>query len=141
MGRCPYHELPNWLQLSYFVDRLGTCDKMMLDMAAGQSLKSMPEKEMFMMIEHLIGNLSINPYSHLVVCLFYNGPHEAIQCPTINQRSNSVVTNQEWNHQQETPRQETAAISSTISTVPTPKKENDFEKSIKSLEEKWEEKF
>ena len=52
-----------------------------------------------------------------------------------------MVTNQEWNHQQETPRQEIVAISSMISMVPAPKKENDFEKSIKSLEEKWEEKI
>ena len=72
-------------------------------MAAGQSLKSMPEKEMFMMIEHLTENLSMDPYSHPVVCLFCNGPHEATQCPTVNQRSNSMVTNQEWNHRQETP--------------------------------------
>ena len=101
----------------------------------------MPEKEMFMMIEHLTGNLSMSSYSHPVVCLFCNGPHEAIHCLTANQGSISVVTNQEGNHQQEAPRQESAAISSTISTVLAPKKGNDFEKSIKSLEKKWEEKF
>ena len=64
LRRCPRHGLPEWLQLQFFYNGLGSSTKTLVDAAAGHSIMAKTHEVAYESLEKMVANAYQWPTNH-----------------------------------------------------------------------------